>query len=185
MKILEHVCRQRDLRQKIANNRTRLFRMAYAWGHNEDLANEITQEALTKALAAIGQLRKPESLNSWLFGILHNCWRDYFRKQRDMTDIDDVVLQHEQTPEVLHEQQDIIKMVRQTIDMLPQGHRQVLSLVDLEGFSYAEVAEILGVPVGTVMSRLSRARRHMADILIEYRPTQESPVKERILRRII
>jgi len=166
MSIIKHLCQQHQLKQRIADNRSRLFRMAYAWGHNADLANDLAQEAMAKALKNLSQLREPEALDSWLFGILANCWRDHFRRQREHVDIEDVTLTDEATPERLHQRQDIIDLVRGAVAHLVEGQRHVLTLVDLEGFSYTEVANILGIPVGTVMSRLSRARSQLAGIVL-------------------
>ena len=96
MNLLEKVCTHRSLKQRIADNHKRLYRAVYAWGHDPDLASDISQEAMAKALKRVSQLRDPGKLDSWLFGILINCWRDHFRQQRDTIDIDDVELQHRQ-----------------------------------------------------------------------------------------
>ena len=150
---------------------------AYSWGHDPALASDLSQEAMVKALKQVKQLRDPKKLDSWLFGILINCWRDHFRKLRETVDIDDVELQHEDTPEKLKQTQDMVDSVRGSIARLPEGQRQVVTLVNLEGFSYAEVAEILEIPVGTVMSRLSRARNTLAEYLLTYKINQDvSPI---------
>ena len=173
MSLLTNLCKHRDLKQRIAKNHKRLYRTAYAWGHDPDLASDISQEAMEKALKRVNQLRDPEKLDSWLFGILINCWRDHFRQQRDTVDIDDVELLHQETPEKLKQTQDMVDSVRRSIARLPEGQRQVVTLVNLEGFSYAEVAEILEIPVGTVMSRLSRARGTLAEYLLTYKTNQD------------
>ena len=107
-------------------------------------------------------------MESWLFSILTNCWRDYFRRQRPMDDIDDMedsLPAHDISPEDLHVQREVVFQVRHAIARLPMGQRQVLTLVDLEEFSYGEAAEILAIPVGTVMSRLCRARQTLREQL--------------------
>ena len=76
-------------------------------------------------------------------------------------------------PEGLHHRQDVIEQVRHAVSRLSEGQRHVVTLVDLEGFSYTEVSNILGIPVGTVMSRLSRARSHLAQMLLVKRPELE------------
>ena len=73
----------------------------------------------------------------------------------------------------MHEQQDIVSRVRAMIATLPVGQRQVITLVDLAGFSYIEIANILDIPVGTVMSRISRARNALRKKLADYDPRQE------------
>ena len=182
MKIIQHFCQQRELKQKIATNRNRLFRMAFSWTHNEELAADLAQETIEKSLKNLHQLREPGALDSWLFGILSNSMRDHFRRQKETIDIDDVELKHDETPEHLTHKMDLIDNVRRSITRLSDGYRQVVTLVDLEGFSYAEVASILQIPVGTVMSRLSRARQQLATALLDYKDTKsEQPVQ---LRRV-
>jgi RNA polymerase sigma-70 factor (ECF subfamily) len=156
----------RELRQSLEQSRARLYRMAYAWCHNAALADDLAQEALTKALRKSNQLRDPKARDAWLFSILTNCYRDHFRRHRDMDDVDDIELSDEATPESHSSQQEIVVQVRAAIAQLPEGQRQVVTLVDLEGFSYIEVADILGVPIGTVMSRLCRARNALKALLI-------------------
>jgi len=173
MNIIKNLCQQRDIRQKIASNHTRLYRTAYAWGHDADLASDLAQETMAKALKRANQLRDPGKLNSWLFGILLNCWRDHFRQQREVVDIDEIEMTHNDTPEKLNQTQDMVDSVRNSIARLPEGQRQVVTLVNLEGFSYSEVAEILEIPVGTVMSRLSRARSTLAEYLLNYKTNQD------------
>ena len=82
-------------------------------------------------------------------------------------DIDDVILIEKTTPESNHDRQQIIDRVRNAIACLPMGQRQVITLVDLEGCTYIEVAQILDVPIGTVMSRLSRSRKALKERLLE------------------
>ena len=88
-------------------------------------------------------------------------------------DIEDANLVDDETPECLHHRQDVIEQVRHAVSRLSEGQRQVVTLVDLEGFSYTEVANILAIPVGTVMSRLSRARSALAEMLLPKRPELE------------
>jgi len=173
MNLFKKICVHHNLKQRIADNHKRLYRTAYSWGHDPELASDVTQETMDKALKRVSQLRDPKKLDSWLFGILINCWRDHFRQQRDTIDIDEVELQHQDTPEKLKQTQDMVDSVRRSIARLPEGQRQVITLVNLEGFSYAEVAEILEIPVGTVMSRLSRARNTLADYLLTYKTNQD------------
>jgi len=184
MKIIENLCQQRDLKQRIANNRNRLFRMAFSWTHNRDLAADLTQETMLKALRALGKLRDPAALDSWLFGILSNCMRDHYRRQKETIDIDEVELKHSETPEKLNHKLDLVDSVRRSIAMLNEAQRHVVTLVDLEGFSYAEVATILEIPVGTVMSRLSRARQQLAHSLLDYKTDQTRSETDIKLRRV-
>lgn len=185
MKILSLICRSRDFRKQMEQSRSRLYRVAYSWCHNAALADDLVQETLSKALKNADQLRDPELLNSWLFKILNNCWHDHFRQYREMEDIDEIDDLHcanANTPEDVHARNQIVGRVRDAVSRLPLGQRQVLTLVDLEEFSYAEVAGILDLPAGTVMSRLCRARRALKDSLQELAPSQSAKITP--LRRV-
>ena len=181
MNILSLFCRTNDFQNQLEQIRPRLYRLAYSWSHNAALADDLVQETLIKALKNASQLRDPALLNSWLFSILANCCRDYFRKHREMDDIEeleDFRYAHEYTPEIAHSKSQIISRVRAAIAQLPLGQRQVLTLVDLEELSYIEVAAILDIPIGTVMSRLCRARASMKTLLIELAPLQPERVSQ-------
>lgn len=158
---------QRELMEKVEDSRGRLYRVAYAWSHDATLADDLAQEALARGLAKIDQLRETERLGSWLFSILHRCWIDHLRLRRD--DLDDETLAETpsdlQGPDGHAERQETVSRVRTAVAALPPGQRQVITLVDLEEFSYAEVAEILAIPIGTVMSRLCRARSALRGLL--------------------
>lgn len=156
------------LRTRAEALRPRLYRMAYAWSHDAALADDLAQEALARALERMAQLRDPEKLDAWLFRILANCWRDAMRSRFDAEDVDEIagaLASAEAGPEQLHAVSQVIGRVRAAVARLPLGQRQVVSLVDLEEFSYAEAAGILDIPVGTVMSRLCRARHALRGML--------------------
>jgi len=153
--------------QDLKNKREQLFRVAYSWCNDELLADDLVNEALLKALKKREHLRDQSSINSWLFKILANCWYDHLRKIQPSENIDDLVFTDNETPEQLLQQQEIITQVRKAVSSLAMGQRQVITLVDLEGFSYDEVASILSIPIGTVMSRLSRARISLKEKLMK------------------
>ncbi|MDT3737506.1 MAG: RNA polymerase sigma factor [Denitratisoma sp.] len=158
---------QRELTEKIEASRGRLYRVAFAWCHDAPLADDLAQEALARGLARTDQLRDAERLSSWLFSILHRCWVDHLRGRRE--DLDEEALAEMPSdlpgPEGYAEQQETVNRVRAAIAALPLGQRQVVTLVDLEEFSYADVAAILSIPIGTVMSRLCRAREALRALL--------------------
>jgi len=182
MDLLDFFTRSRDAQRALIQTRARLYRVAYAWCHNAALADDLVQETLSKALKNSAQLRDPKARDAWLFTILANCFRDHFRKSRDMDDIDDIEISDETTPETESSRTEIVGMVRTAIARLPKGQRQVITLVDLEGFSYVEVSQVLDVPIGTVMSRLCRARNAMKTMLLP--DMQQSPEMIRNIRRI-
>lgn len=159
-----------DTARRLEECRPALYRLAYLWCHDRALADDLTQDALAKAIARADQLRDPTRLRAWTYGILANCWRDHLRAQRPSEDIDSIEehwLADEATPEHAASRAQLAVRVRAAVARLPVGQRQVVALVDLEGCSYAEVAEALSIPIGTVMSRLCRARASLRDILAD------------------
>ena len=148
-------------RSKIEALRPLLYRIAYAWCHDAALAEDLTQESLSKAWLSRAQLREEKALKGWLITILNRCWIDHLRARHTCDDIEDwseTLETGQDGPEAACGRKQIIDCVRVAVARLPLGQRQVLTLVDLEECTYLEVAEILEIPVGTVMSRLSRAR---------------------------
>lgn len=184
MGLFDIFCR-RELREAVTQKRARLYRVAYAWCHNAALAEDLVQETLAKAVQKAGQLRDANAQDAWLFSILANCYRDHFRRHRDMADVDDIELSHDVSPESEVMRDEIVAKVRAAVAKLPEGQRQVLTLVDLEGFSYVEVAQILDIPSGTVMSRLCRGRAALKTILLpELQQKQQSHTQGPVIRRI-
>jgi RNA polymerase sigma-70 factor, ECF subfamily len=171
LSLLHFFGRTRQLEEKLKESRARLCRLAHSWCHHRALADDLVQEALAKAVTHHDQLRDPASLHAWLCSILANCWHDHLRARKDTTDID-TVAEHELqdgglSPEEDCLQNEIVLRVRRAVAELPSGQREVVTLVDLEEFSYADVAAILDIPMGTVMSRLSRARLALKEKLAE------------------
>lgn len=158
---------QRRLRQQICDLRPQLFRTAFAWCHDAALADDLVQEAIIKSLTRLKTLKDERALRAWVFRIMTNCYRDWGRLQKDVVDVEELELPCEDCPETQTERDRIIHEVRFAMSQLSDDHRQVVTLVDLEGFAYAEVSEILDVPIGTVMSRLSRARAQLRKFLLE------------------
>jgi RNA polymerase sigma-70 factor (ECF subfamily) len=181
MNPLFHFCKDRELKSSIAEQRNSIYRIAYSWCHDEALSDDLTQETMSKALNKYKTLKNPASLRSWLYGILANCWRDHYRRQREFIDIEDCILSNEQTPESEYQRQFITDSILTAVADLPINQRQTLTLVDLEGFSYAEVADILQTPIGTVMSRLCRARKSLTQELLNLK-TQMSDTRQPSLR---
>jgi RNA polymerase sigma-70 factor (ECF subfamily) len=160
-----------EFRRRIEQSREMLYRLAYAWCHDAPLADDLAQEALVRALAREAQLRDPERQKSWLCAILANCLADHHRRRRMHEGIDaleNAEADARSRPEESAAAAELARRVRAEVARLPLGQRQVLTLVDLEGFSYAEVGEILEVPIGTVMSRLCRARQALREPLMGF-----------------
>lgn len=148
-----------------------LWRVALSITRNRADAEDVVQETLLRAFRSLGTFdgRYPRA---WLLTILRNAERNRHRRRRpellsdpDMaedlgprTESDEV--------EVSAEQHEFTDFVAQAVEQLPDGFREVVELVDINGLSYQEAAEVLGVPIGTVMSRLHRARRRLREALV-------------------
>jgi RNA polymerase sigma-70 factor, ECF subfamily len=137
----------------------RLRRYARSLCRDQNEADDIVQETLERALRGIEQFRQDGDLRVWLFGILHNVFisrtRAVARSNRHHNEIrsrsDAALLPSE-------EQSSDLRRVLALVEKLPVEQRQVLLLVSMEGFSTAEIADQLGLPVGTIRSRLARGR---------------------------
>jgi len=172
--VFKLACRKVALVRRIEGSRSKLYRMAYAWSHDAMLADDLVQEAQMLALQKIEQLKDEAAFDGWIYTILNNVWLGYLRKTRPSEDIERIVIVDNASPEheMLVRQIDI--MVRSAMSALPNAQRQVVSLIDLDGLSYSEVADILQVPIGTVMSRLNRARSALGKAVNKNRIQQES-----------
>lgn len=183
MSLLGFISRTRQFENKLEESRPRLWRLAYSWSHNRAITDDLVQDVFAKALGQHNQLRDMAALHGWLCSILANCWHDHLRNRKETADIDTIdECEHPAAaaPDEDYLQNEIVGRVRQAVARLPAGQREVVTLVDLEEFSYAEVATILDIPIGTVMSRLSRARIALRDKLKE----QPAPVGSAVIHRL-
>jgi RNA polymerase sigma-70 factor (ECF subfamily) len=154
-------CATLSLKSRIAESRTRLYRVALAWCGDEMLADDLAQETMTNGITNIKQLRDETRLFAWLYSILNNNWRLHLRRKKCHDELDDQMPGEDDEPLGHCHEIEIVTRVRRAVASLPAQQRQVISLVDLEEFSYCDVAEILDIPIGTVMSRLHRARKNL------------------------
>jgi RNA polymerase sigma-70 factor (ECF subfamily) len=146
----------------------RLRRFGYSLTGSRDDGDDLAQIALERALMRLDQWRPGTRLDAWVFRIAHNAWIDEIRSRRRRGDpvsidtaenalsVDGAALAHARLD---------LASVREGVARLPEEQRAVLALVAIEGFSYQEAAESLSIPIGTVMSRLSRARKALAEHL--------------------
>lgn len=133
-------------------------------GNHAD-ADDLVQEALKRALTYLERDRQIDNLRAYLFTILHNARNDALKKQmRSGTQVpveDQALVSEAASPADRVACNEVIQAMQQ----LSEEHRQVLLLVGVEGMSYRETAEILDTPIGTVMSRLNRARAALREVL--------------------
>ena len=174
--LLSKLSRNRRLRAEICAQRDRLYRLAWSWSHDQHTAEDLVQEAQARALDKLDTLREETRLAVWLTRIMANLYRDQFRKTREETGLEIEPVEDEETPERATDRSQLLQRTRDAISALNEDQRQIITLVDLSGFSYADTAQILDVPVGTVMSRLSRARGKLREQLELRNSTQPKVV---------
>ncbi len=158
---------RKKCQQRIEAMRPRLFSIALSWSCDQELANELVQETLVTALDKLSQLRDTQALEGWLIKILANTHRLHLRRIKPTINLDDIDLLDNHTPDDEVDREYLIERVQHAITRLNIDQRHVLTLVDMEGLSYSEVSIALGIRLGTVMSRLSRARARLRDLLQE------------------
>jgi RNA polymerase sigma-70 factor, ECF subfamily len=134
-----------------------LRRYARALTRDHDYAEDLLQDCLERALSKRRLFKGPRNLRSWLFRIMHNLYVNYVRSHRHPASPSI----HEEEPAVVPNQIPTveIKETLKAFNCLPQDQREALLLVAVEGLSYREAARVLQVPIGTVLSRVSRARQ--------------------------
>ena len=164
-----------------------LYSAALRYTRNPADAEDLVQEAIAKAYAAFHQFRPGTNLRAWLYRILTNTYINSYRKRQRQPDevsadaysdgledgggfsLYDRIAETTEAPaevELLRRLPD--DEVKEALANLPEQFRMAVYLADVEGFSYAEIAEIMGTPIGTVMSRLHRGRAALQKALYEY-----------------
>ena len=159
-----------------------LYNTAYRMARNSEDAEDLVQETYLKAYKYYDKFQEGTNLKAWLFKILKNTFINSYRKRQqvppesDFSEIEDSfeslvtdeVARKSKTPEEEFLTNVLDEDIQSALEALPDDFRMVVLLADLEGFTYKEIAEILGVPVGTVMSRLYRGRRLLESAMLKY-----------------
>jgi RNA polymerase sigma-70 factor (ECF subfamily) len=142
----------------------RLRRYARALVNNRDDADDLVQDTLERAWSRSGLWSGVADMRAWLFSIMHNLHVDGVRRPRL-----DTVTMDDDTPEVpvaaRQGERLAVLDLQAALDLLPAQQKEVLLLVALEDMAYADVAQALGIPIGTVMSRLSRGRERLRGLM--------------------
>jgi len=158
-----------------------LYRTALRLTRSPADAEDLVQETYLKAFRAADSFRPGTNLRAWLFTILHNSARNRVRdRAREAVSVDSDLVERAAelppaggpapTPETLLIRETLAPELQAAMDALPESYREAVWLRDVEEFSYAEIAEMLSIPVGTVMSRISRGRHLLFERLNHLRP---------------
>jgi RNA polymerase sigma-70 factor (ECF subfamily) len=152
----------------------RLYSTALRLTRNEADAQDLVQETYLRAFRAAASFRPGTNLRAWMFTILHNAFLNQRRDRgRSPIEADSEAVEqaadladHGGTPEDLLLRDTLDADLQQALDSLPEAFREAVWLRDVEQFSYDDIARIVNVPIGTVMSRISRGRRLLHDRLV-------------------
>jgi RNA polymerase sigma-70 factor (ECF subfamily) len=143
--------------------------VVYRMCGDANLAEDAAQEAFVRAWQHLPGYRPRSPFRNWVYRIATNVALDTLRRERETVDADDVpITAADQSPEAAVEATERGTRVQQAVLALPPASRSVLVLREYEGLSYKEIADTLGIPIGTVMSRLNYARNRLRESLAPY-----------------
>jgi RNA polymerase sigma-70 factor (ECF subfamily) len=165
-----------------------LYGTAMRLARNPDMAQDLLQDTYLKAFRARARFAAGTNLKAWLFTILHNTWRNRRRDQaRSRVEYDSDVVEQAgetgsvsspvETPETLLLRASFDEELRSALEALPDAFREAVWLRDVEELSYQEIAAVLVIPIGTVMSRISRGRKQLYQLLVTSRERVAQPVQ--------
>ena len=170
-----------EFQRRIVELLPRLRRFAYALAGDRDQADDLVQEACVKALSKPELWQPGTRLDSWMYRIAQNTWYDKMRAKKvrgEVVDVDDYANVTGTDGRDVTEQRSSLARVSRDISALPHDQQLLIGLVCIDGLSYKEAADTLGVPIGTVMSRLARARQSLNASMNSPRPS--AVFKERV-----
>ncbi len=150
------------IRDEIGQYLSRLWRYGLVLSHRRDIADDLVQATCVRALERAAQFSEGTRLDRWLFSILHSIWLNEIRAQhirqgQGFVDADELAAAGDSEDPIWANQ------VMQRVNQLPEAQRNTVFLVYVEELSYREAAEVLNVPIGTIMSRLAAARLTLAN----------------------
>ena len=156
-----------DFRSQLAGELPHLRRFARALVGDASLADDLVQDCIERAIVKSHLYDPARPLRAWLYAVLRNLFISGLRRDGRSTVVKTIadLIGTEGSVAAAQEERLSVALVAEALDRLPPQHREVIVLVGIEEMSYRDVAEIIGVPIGTVMSRLSRARSTLRDIL--------------------
>lgn len=160
-----------------------LYSFALVLTRNHAEAEDLVQETYFRAMQAVGRLLPPRNMKSWLFTILRNIWLNQLRKSRNRPQMVGIATDNGAANNVVEPSIDSyaryvskveVEQVRAAIQKLPVDFRETILLREYEDLSYQEIARVMDCPVGTVMSRLARARAKLRELLFTQATRLES-----------
>lgn len=160
------------IKKEIINSIDSLLRYAIVMVGNEEDAKDLVQETCYKALKNMDSLDENSNVKAWLFTIMRNLWINQRKRsqispvQLDET-IEDVCDEWNINPEELLINNEMRQILMKALNELPDAYREILVLRYFEDFSYSEISKILNCPLGTVMSRLNRAREKLKETFLK------------------
>jgi RNA polymerase sigma-70 factor, ECF subfamily len=165
----------------IGKYQSKVYTFAFAFTGSPDLAQDLAQEALVKVYRSLGSFRFQSAFSTWLYSIVKNTYLDSVKSRAGRERALEEPLTEREVAE-LHdcataEERLLAKESRHTLmralRQVPVAYRTVVALADVQGLGYEEIAGALGVPVGTVKSRLKRGRDALKDVLFRQRGKEE------------
>lgn len=154
-----------QLEQELISLLPRLRRFARSLTKDAFAADDLSQLTVEKALKRRSQHRPEARLDSWMFTIMRNCWLDEVRSQRRWSDHFEIGDEADANRAVAPGDMVAGMSLEQAMNELPLEQREAVALVWVEGLSYREASEVLEIPVGTLTSRLARARQRLISTL--------------------
>lgn len=174
--------------QLVASNQGHIYNLCYRMMHNAQDAEDMAQEALLKAWRNLKRFNAKSSFSTWLHRIAVNTCLDRLRKNKakmislqEMDEVGQTITDERATH--LQERSAERQQIKDALKALPPKHRAIIILRDVQGYSYEEIAEILGCPMGTVRSRLARARNKMTEFIKTMEQTQTT-MRQKEQRRV-
>lgn len=164
--------KKNDFERLAAENERPVYSLCFHMMGNREDAQDCAQETMLRAFRAFASFRREASFSTWITRIAMNVCTDALRKRRDAVSLD--ALREEQgfdppdaapTAYARLEEKERLRLLREALSLLPADMREMIALRDMQGKSYDEIAEILNLPLGTVKSRINRAREKLSLIL--------------------
>lgn len=166
-----------DFEALVHENQKKIYNLALKMVGNKEDAWDISQETFIKAFKALRSFRGDSSFSVWIYRLASNLCIDFMRKEKKNRAIPLVYINEAEEekeleisdvsmePEALYERAELRRAIEEGLEALPDDHRQVLILREINGLSYTEIAQVLNLEIGTVKSRIFRARSNLAKYL--------------------